>query len=833
MRFYTNVQMVGDHFLVRGYENGEHFMTRERFNPTLFVPSNKKTKYQTLNGEYVEAVQPGSVRDCREFIKKYENVDNFKICGNTGYIYQYISDKYPEEEIKFDTAKIKLTTLDIEVKSENGFPDVESAAEEVLLITIQDYATKQIRTWGQGPFNNKQQNVKYRSFSSEYDLLTDFINWWMVEENTPEVVTGWNIELYDIPYLIRRLDRVLGEKLMKRMSPWGLVTERETFIAGRKHISYDVGGITQLDYLQLYKKFTYKAQESYRLDYIASVELGQKKLDHSEFDTFKDFYTHGWQKFVEYNIIDVELVDRMEDKMKLIELAVTMAYDAKANYADVFSQVRMWDTIIYNYLKDRDIVIPPKERSDKDSKYAGAYVKEPIPGKYDWVVSFDLNSLYPHLIMQYNISPETLCEERHPSATVERILNQEITFEMYKDNAVCANGAMYRKDVRGFLPELMEKIYKDRTVFKKKMLAAKQEYEKTPTKTLEKEIARCNNIQMARKIQLNSAYGAIGNQYFRYYKLANAEAITLSGQVSIRWIENKVNEYLNKLLKTEDVDYVIASDTDSIYLNMGPLVTKFFGNKSDDKNSIVAILDQICKDKLEPFIEQSYQNLADYVSAYEQKMQMKRENIAERGIWTAKKRYILNVWNSEGVQYNEPKLKMMGIEAVKSSTPAPCRQMIKDGLKLMMNGTEDEVIDFIEECRVKFRKLPPEEIAFPRTASDIRKYHSSSDIYVKGTPIHCRGALLFNHYVKEKKLTNKYSLIGNGEKIKFLYLKKPNIIQENIISFIQDFPKELGLDKYIDYDLQFEKSFVEPLKSILDAIGWKVEKTVNLESFFF
>ena len=832
MRFYTNVQMVGDHFLVRGYENGRHFMTREKFNPTLFVPSNKKTKYQTLHGEFVESIQPGSVRDCREFIKKYEGVENFKIYGNTGYIYQYISEMYPEDEMKFDINNIKLTTLDIEVASENGFPDVESAAEEVLLITIQDYATKQIRTWGQGPFENKQKNVKYRSFSSEYDLLNDFINWWMIEENTPEVVTGWNIELYDIPYLVRRLDRVLGEKLMKRMSPWGLVTEDEIYISGRKHISYDVGGISQLDYLNLYKKFTYKAQESYRLDHIANVELGQKKLDHSEFDTFKDFYTKGWQKFVEYNIIDVELVDRMEDKMKLIELAVTMAYDAKANYSDVFSQVRMWDTIIYNYLKRRNIVIPPKERSDKDSKYAGAYVKEPIPGKYDWVVSFDLNSLYPHLIMQYNISPETLCEERHPSATVEKILNQDIQFEFYKDYAVCANGAMYRKDVRGFLPELMEKIYKDRTIYKKKMLAAKQEYEKKKTKDLEKEIARCNNIQMARKIQLNSAYGAIGNQYFRYYKLANAEAITLSGQVSIRWIENKMNKYLNKLLKTQEVDYVIASDTDSIYLNMGPLVETIFKGREKTTESIVSFLDKVCKVELEKHIESCYQELATYVNAYDQKMQMKRENIAERGIWTAKKRYILNVWNSEGVQYNEPKLKMMGIEAVKSSTPAPCRQMIKDGLKLMMNGTEEDVIDFIDKCRTDFKNLPPEQIAFPRTASDIRKYYSSSDIYIKGTPIHCRGALLFNYYVKEKKLTNKYSLINNGEKIKFLYLKKPNIIQENVISFIQDFPKELGLDKYIDYELQFEKSFVEPLKSILDAIGWNVEKTVNLDLFF-
>jgi DNA polymerase elongation subunit (family B) len=646
------------------------------------------------------------------------------------------------------------------------------------------------------------------------------------------VITGWNVQLYDIPYICRRLNRVLGEKQMKRMSPWGLNTENEIYVSGRKQIYFDVGGITQLDYLDLYKKFTYKAQESYRLDHIAEVELGQKKLDHSEFDTFKDFYSKGWQKFVEYNIVDVELVDRLEDKMKLIELALTMAFDAKVNFGDVFYQVRMWDNIIYNYLKKRNIVIPPKERTAKDTKYAGAYVKEPNPGVYDWVVNFDLNSLYPHLIMQYNISPETLLDERHPTANVERILNQEINFELYKDQAVCANGAMFRKDVRGFLPELMEKMYNERVIFKKKMIEAKKKYEKTPTKELEKEIARCNNIQMAKKISLNSAYGAIGNQYFRYYKLANAEAITLSGQVSIRWIEGKMNSYLNKILKTNDVDYVIASDTDSIYLNMGPLVECVFKSREKTTESIVSFLDKVCEMELEKYIEGSYQELADYVNAYDQKMQMKRENIADRGIWTAKKRYILNVWNSEGVAYSEPKLKIMGIEAVKSSTPAPCRKMIKDALKIMMNGSEDDVINFIDKCREQFRSLRPEDIAFPRTASDVQKYHSSSEIYSKGTPIHVRGALLFNHYIKQNKLTNKYSLIANGEKIKFVYLKKPNTIQENIISFIQDFPKELGLDKYVDHDLQFEKAFLEPLKSILDAIGWNVEKTVNLESFF-
>jgi DNA polymerase elongation subunit (family B) len=824
--------MVGDHFLVRGYENGRHFMNREKFNPTLFVPSKKTTKYKTLDGEYVESINPGTVRECREFVKKYENVENFKIFGNTGYIYQYISDIYKEDEIKFDISKIKLTTLDIEVASENGFPDVANAAEEILLITIQDYTTKQIRTWGQGPFQNKQQNVIYKSFTNERDLLTDFINWWMIEENTPEVISGWNSELYDIPYLVRRLERVIGEKLMKRISPWGLITENEIYISGRKHISYDVGGIAQLDYLNLYKKFTYKAQESYRLDYIAEVELGQKKLDHSEFDTFKDFYTNGWQKFVEYNIIDVELVDKLEDKMKLIELAITMAYDAKVNYGDVFSQVKMWDVIIYNYLKKRNIVIPPKNKSEKNEKYAGAYVKEPLPGMYDWVVNFDLNSLYPHLLMQFNISPETLVDERHPTVTVNKILSQELNFDEYKDYAVCPNGAMYRKDVRGFLPELMEKMYDDRVIFKNKMIEAKKKYEKKKSKELEKEIARCNNIQMARKIQLNSAYGAIGNQYFRYYKLANAEAITLSGQVAIRWIENKVNRYLNKVLKTSEVDYVIASDTDSIYLHMGPLVETVYEGREKTTESIVSFLDKVCKVELEKYIESCYQELADYVNAYEQKMQMKRENIADRGIWTAKKRYILNVWDSEGVRYEEPKLKIMGIEAVKSSTPAPCRQMIKDALKLMMNGEEDDVINFIEKCRATFNQLPPEQVAFPRTASDIRKYQSSNSIYIKGTPIHVRGALLFNHHIKENKLTKKYSLINNGEKIKFLYLKKPNTIHENVISFIQDFPRELNLDKYVDYELQFDKSFVEPLKTILQSFGWRVEKTSSLESFF-
>ena len=639
MKFYTSVEQAGNRLLVRGYNNGERYSVRVPFNPTLFLPSKNYSKWKTLEGNAVEPHKFGSISEAREFVKQYKEVPDFDIYGNTRFLYQYIAEQHPEEELKFDSSKIRIFNIDIETAAENGFPDIESADQEILAISIKDSFSGRITVFGARPYDNKDPMVDYMHFRSEESMMNAFLDYW--QANYPDVITGWNVQLFDMPYICNRIERILGDKFVKLLSPWRLVSQREIFIKGRKQFAVDTLGISTLDYLELYKKFTYTNQESYRLDHICNVELGEKKLDHSEFDTFKEFYEKDWQKFIDYNIHDVRLVDKLDDKMKLIELAYTMAYDAKVNYEDVFSQVRMWDNYIYNELNKRKIAIPPKREETKDTKYAGAYVKEPKVGFYDWVVSFDLNSLYPHLIMQYNISPETLAETRHPSASVEGILNQKV--EVDKQYATCANGAQYRKDVSGFLPEMMRKMYDSRVIFKKRMIKAKQQYEKTPTVELTKEIARCNNIQMAKKISLNSAYGAIGNEHFRYYKTANAEAITLSGQVSIRWIENKMNRYLNKLLGTEKEDYVIASDTDSIYLNLGPLVDKFFAAKSSNKTAIVSLLDKICQEKLEPFIEKSYQELASYVSAYEQKMSMKRENIADRGIWTAKKRYILNL----------------------------------------------------------------------------------------------------------------------------------------------------------------------------------------------
>ena len=823
-KFYTNIQLAGDTVLYRGYEDGQPVQFRTQFNPTLYVTSNRPEKMKTLTGKPVKPVQFETAREAREFIKTYNGVEKFEVHGYERFVYQYIRKEFPNE-VDYDISQMKIYALDIEVQCENGFPNVEEAAEEMLSITIKDMVTKKFYIWAVREFETEHEHY---IFDSEREMLKNFLEWWV--HHTPDILTGWNVNLYDVPYIARRLNRILGEKWMRSLSPWNRANEREIYVQGRKNYAYDVSGINILDYLDLYRKFTYSNQESYRLDHIAFVELGQRKLDHSEYENFRDFYTRDWQKFIEYNIQDVELIDRLEDKMKLLELAITMSYDAKVNFEDVYSQVRMWDTMIFNYLADKNIVPPPRKGAKKDEKYAGAYVKEPVPGKYDWVVSFDLNSLYPHLIMQYNISPETLWETRHPSANVEKLLNQEV--DLSGDFAVCANGAQYRKDIKGFLPEMMEKIYTERVIYKKRMIQAKKDYEKTPTKQLEKDISKFNNIQMARKIQLNSAYGAVGNQYFRYYNLLNAEAITLSGQVSIRWIENKMNQKMNKILKTEDVDYVIASDTDSIYLNLGPLVEGVYKGRKETDEVIVGFIDKVCSMELEPYIESSYEALAKYVNAYDQKMFMKRETIANKGIWTAKKRYILNAWDIEGVRFAEPKLKVMGIEAVKSSTPGACRDKIKECLKVIMNNDEEDAQEFIAQFREEFNELPIEDIAFPRGCNGINKWANQTSIYSKGTPIHVRGALLYNYHNTKQRLTHKYPLIQDGEKIKFIYLKTPNKISENVISFPNTFPKEFGLDKQVDYELQFNKSFLEPIKVIMDTIGWKPEKIASLEFLF-
>jgi DNA polymerase elongation subunit (family B) len=651
--------------------------------------------------------------------------------------------------------------------------------------------------------------------------------------------------------LINRIKRLFGEDKIVKFSPWGKLNQSEITFKGKTQQCYDIMGVSMLDYYELYRKYSSNPnQESFSLNHIASVELGEKKIDYSEFESLHQLYREDYQKFIEYNIKDVELVEKLEDKIRLIELAATLAYDAKVNYDDVFSQVKMWDTITYNALKKKHIVIPPKKNSTKDAQYAGAFVKDPIIGMHEWVASFDLNSLYPHLIMMYNLSPETLLGpsdfnadirafilEHGSQINVDNLLKKEIPTDILKKNKVTLtpNGQLFNIEKQGFLSEIMETMYEDRALFKRKAIEARKQREKTVSESekheLDKQIAKFNNIQLAKKVTLNSAYGAIGNQWFRFFDIRIAEAITLSGQLAIRWIENKLNAHLNDMLKTEGKDYIIASDTDSIYLNLGGLVDKYIPDKSN-KLRTIRTLDKFCEDRIQPFIDKTYAELADYVNAYAQKMVMKREALADKGIWTAKKRYMLNVYNNEGVEYAKPKLKIMGLEAIKSSTPAACRAKIKESFEVILGKDQESLIKFIEDFREEFKTLPVEQIAFPRGVNGMEKYGDNKSIYGMKTPIHVKGSLIFNHFLIEKGLTKKYQQIKEGEKIKFIYLKEPNPLQCAVISFLSSIPKEFDLEQYLDYDTMFEKSFLEPLKTVLDCINWKSEKSNSLEDFF-
>lgn len=823
MPFYTSVEVINNRIAYRGYnDSGVSILHKYEFEPVLFVPSRTKTGWTTLHDHDVSPITFQSPSAMRNWVKEKEELDGFKFYGSDRPVMQFIQEKFPGE-IHFNPSFLNVVNLDIEVHSEEGFPKAEEAEWPVTSITAKSSKSNVYHVWGVGDYDplksiHKHLLIQYHRCGSELELLTKFLAWW--KNNYPDIITGWNIRFFDIPYLINRIGRIGSEEAAKSLSPWNSIYHKSVQFKNKNMDSYVLSGISMMDYYDLFQKFTpntYGIQESYKLDHIAHVVLGEGKVSYEEYRNLRRLYKENYQLYIDYNIKDVELVDRMDEKLGLINLACTIAYKAGTNFADVFGTTAIWDSIVYRELTKKNIAVPAMKHrgllNNMAVHFTGGYVKNVNPGMYKWVVSFDLASLYPNIIAQWNMSPETLVEP----------------YSSFRGQPAsrAANGTEFNNGKEGVFPSIVKAFYAERKVIKKHMLESMQRQQKEGTnKDIERDIAIAQNKQMAIKILMNSLFGAIGNKWYRYFDLRIAEGITLTGQHVIKWCEKTINDELNRILETDKVDYIIAMDTDSVYVNFEPLVQKL--NPSDP----VKFLDEVCKSHFDPLLETSMEKLYKDSSCFENRMVMEREVIADRGIWLAKKRYILNVHNSEGVQYAKPKLKIMGIEAIKSSTPEVARVWMKQLFPVLMSGTEAETQSFIEQCREEFKTLRAEAVGAPRGANEIEKWMSRDTIYKKGVPIHVRGAILYNKLLEDKNLQQKYDTIKEGNKLKYTYLKTPNPIRENVIAFPDYLPTEFGLDSYIDYDTQFSKAFLDPVEAILEAIGWKSEPIASLEDFF-
>lgn len=842
--FYTNVARYGKNILVRGYRDGKPFKEKVQYSPTLFIHTNEESEYRDLRGNVVKPIKFNDVREASNFLKSYDDVEGMEILGMDDFPFAYISDEFKGEKVEYDRSLIKIGRLDIETEvTVKGKPDPKNVPEIINVITIELNEVYYVFSFNDYVNPNPNRKVVFTKTETEVELLAAFVRF--MEQTEFDIITGWYSAGFDVPYLINRIERVLDTSWANRLSPWKYIYKREFYDdKGMLNFDYRISGLTHIDYLELYKKMGFTPQAFYTLDWVCSNEIGRQKhkLENSDIPGHLLYRTDP-QNHIEYNVQDVELLVELDKKKRLFDLIIDMTYDAKCNFDDVLKNTKMWDAILFNFLKPRKIAVP-KRKSNPKIKYEGAYVKEVAPHFTEWVTTFDLTSLYPSLIMQYNISPETFVK-RVEGIRLDDLINLKhhpINDELKENNwTMAANGMVYTRDYKGIIPEVIEIFFNKRKLHKDLAIEAEKKAQECLGNNDQSGYAKYREIQIiedisqnSRKVGINALYGALGESNFRYYSLDNAEAITISGQltilISIKWN----NEFMNKVLNTKNIDYSVYADTDSIFLDCSKFVDMFKEKRPNaTKSEIIDFLDKFADEKLQKNFAECFDLLADYLNVFQKRLYFKREKICEAMIQTVKKRYGLFVWDNEKIRFAEPRVQITGLESVRTSTPHIMRSWMEDLVKLILTSDQETVWEFVEECKKEFYKLSPFEIGEPTGISDLDKYVDRNGMPIKGATENAKASALFNRIMIETGMDETYDTISSGDRIMKCRLVQPNPFREKTIAYMFDLPDELGIKQYLDYEQQWEKLFISPMEKLLEIRGWNAVEEVTVDDLFF
>ena len=889
--YFLSCERVGDKIYERYIDDaGQEQERYVEYTPTLFhhAAPGMVTNYKDIYGKPCIAKKFPSMNEANKWRKKMGEMGQ-EALGMDDFIISYLSDTY-KGEIRYDRNKIRVAWVDIEVTAPE-FPKPEEAKYPIDAITHYDSVHDRFFVFDLKGKNGEiweakksilrpdiVERVVYNVYDTEDELLLEYIRFF--EENRPVGFTGWNTETFDIPYIIKRISNKFGSRTANRLSPCGKIKSRisqDDF--GNEREAFTIMGIESLDYIDLYKKFSFTTQPTYALDYVAEYETGIGKVDYD--GPLKKLRDDNHQLYIDYNIGDVDRVLAIDKKRGFIDLVYSLCFYAKIKFNHVYNPMKVWDAIIFGSLKAEGKVVPENKIQPKQT-YPGAFVKEPVPNAYRWMMSFDLTSLYPSIIRQVNISPETIAGS-FDAAPMHEYINK--TAPRPSDEYSCSpNGWMYRKDIHGIVPIEIKKVFDQRKQYKNMMLACDRNAElckailhdenhvyggtisysvevrhdfdeafKSMLSELSKDALEklleeckdesilCNTNQLSRKVLINSLYGALGNPKFRFYDLRNASAITLFGQLAIQWIERKINEYLNELCGTTDFAYVRYCDTDSVYVLVNNVIDKVGGeDRFDDTEKLVDFLDNFGKHRMEPIIDKGYRELCEYMNNYEHLMFMDREAIAGPplksagigGFWTGKKRYALNVWDMEGTRFAEPKLKIMGLETQRSSTPKACQKSLKECIRRMLQEGEESLQEYYGIFEQEFRKLDYLDVAAVSSANNLQKYSDSNGYPIKGCPYAVKSVLCYNRNARKFGLDP----IREGEKVMIVPLKDRNPFGEICFGWLSGtrIPPEIESEvlKWLDWPLLFNKTFVKPLENITTAAKLQYEKVASLTDLF-